>query len=146
MIKNFLGRRGISRGIRNNNPGNIRITSNNWKGKLPKDRNTDGAFEQFENLSWGIRALLRDLTTKIEKRDLGTIRKIIAVYAPPNENNTEAYIQRVAAIAGIGPDTPLDASKATITKLAQGIIVIENRASDRHLITIRDINAAWEIF
>ncbi|MCA9329527.1 hypothetical protein KDA11_02695, partial [Candidatus Saccharibacteria bacterium] len=36
---------GTPRGIRNNNPGNIRISNNQWRGKIPVSQNTDGSFE-----------------------------------------------------------------------------------------------------
>src|ERR1700741_2538170 len=48
-----------NRGLKNNNPGNIHITSQSWKGKIPKTLNTDGSFEQFTEKHWGVRAMTR---------------------------------------------------------------------------------------
>lgn len=119
----------LPRGIRNNNPGNIRITQDNWKGKVPAHLNTDGAFEQFADSGgvsgkvWGIRALARDLSTKIN-RGLNTIEKIITVYAPPNENNTTNYIKMLAQMTSINPNKPITTND--IPKIVPAIIRIEN--------------------
>ena len=43
----------LPRGIRNNNPLNIR-KGNNWKGEVSSS--TDGEFEQFVSMQMGIRA------------------------------------------------------------------------------------------
>lgn len=92
------------RGIRNNNPGNLVITGDAWKGKVPVSQNTDGKFEQFTQPLWGIRAMFIDVRGDIEKDGLNTIRKLITEYAPQFENNTAAYIQSVVNQVGIGPD------------------------------------------
>ena len=43
----------IPRGIRNNNPLNLRV-GNNWKGEVSQP--TDHTFEQFTEMKWGVRA------------------------------------------------------------------------------------------
>ena len=49
--------RALPRGIRNHNPLNIRLNpANRWQGRIEPERNTDGAFEQFEGPVWGLRA------------------------------------------------------------------------------------------
>ena len=69
---------------------------------------TDRAFVQFESLEWGWRAAFKLLTrTYYHNYRLYTIRKIIQRWAPPQENNTEAYIQNVSRLSGIGPDEPI---------------------------------------
>ena len=83
----------VPRGIRNNNPLNIRI-GNNWAGK--KTPNTDGTFEQFVSLDYGIRAALIILNNYMFKFNLKTIRSIISRWAPRSENNTERYIEYVS--------------------------------------------------
>ena len=45
--------------------------------------------------------------TYYNKHKLHTIRALITRWAPPKENNTEAYIRRVTDRIGIGPDTVL---------------------------------------
>ena len=96
----------LPRGIRNNNPLNIRRSKDKWKGMAQVQ--TDSAFVQFESLEWGWRAAFYLLTrTYYHKYRLFTIRAIIQKWAPPNENNTRAYIDNVSRLTGIGPDEPI---------------------------------------
>lgn len=95
----------VPRGIRNNNPLNIRKGSN-WKGERPVQ--TDKAFEEFVSMEYGIRAgfyILRKYITGYfgltEK--FNTIEKIISRWAPASENNTQAYINAVSKRTGISP-------------------------------------------
>ena len=95
-----------SRGIRNNNPLNIRRSGDNWQGlrTLQEDRE----FCQFSSMAYGWRAAFVILCkTYYGKYKLKTIRALITRWAPPKENNTEAYIRRVTDRIGIGPDTVL---------------------------------------
>ena len=94
------------RGIRNNNPLNIRRSKDQWKGMA--EAQTDGAFVQFKSMEWGWRAAFYLLTrTYYHKYRLYTIRGIVSKWAPASENNTEAYIQNVSKLTGIDPDEPL---------------------------------------
>ncbi len=96
----------LPRGIRNNNPLNIRRTKDQWLGM--KKEQTDGAFCQFENLAYGWRAAFKLLTrTYYHTYRLYTIRTIVTKWAPPNENNTRAYVENVSRLTGIGADEPL---------------------------------------
>lgn len=82
-----------TRGIRNNNPANIRRGSY-WRGLVNKP--TDKEFCQFISMSWGVRALLITLRTYVVKHHLHTVREIITRWAPPTDgNNTERYIEYV---------------------------------------------------
>ena len=94
------------RGLRNNNPLNIRRSGDKWQGL--KVLQEDKAFFQFSEMKWGWRAAFRLLChTYYGKYKLRTIRDIITRWAPPKENNTEAYIRRVTDRIGIGPDKQL---------------------------------------
>ena len=96
----------LPRGIRNNNPLNIRRSKDQWKGLA--DAQTDRAFCQFKSLEYGWRAAFYLLTrTYYHKYRLYTIRTIIRRWAPPGENNTEAYIANVSRLTGIDPDEPI---------------------------------------
>ena len=97
----------LPRGIRNNNPGNIRHGSN-WQGLNPNSRNIDPAFCVFTSSVYGIRALAKVLINYKKIHGLNTVRQIISRYAPPNENQTTAYIQSVAKQLGVVPDTIID--------------------------------------
>jgi len=116
----------LPRGIRNNNPGNLKYSSNAWNGKLPLDPSIDAVYERFDTPHNGIRALARDMQTKIN-RGLDTVKKIIEEYAPPQENNTAAYIEHVAQVVTDGDENkPLTADKQTLQELAKTIIKHEN--------------------
>ena len=97
----------LPRGIRNNNPLNIRRTGKDqWKG-LSKTQ-SDRSFCQFETLEWGWRAAFYLLTrTYYHKYRLYTIRAIVSRWAPESENNTKAYIENVSRLTGIDPDDSL---------------------------------------
>ena len=96
----------LPRGIRNNNPLNIRRGKDQWKGLRAQQQ--DAAFCQFETLEYGWRAAFHLLTrTYYHKYHLYTIRKIIGKWAPPGENQTEAYIRNVSRLTGIDPDEPI---------------------------------------
>ena len=96
----------IPRGIRNNNPLNIRRSKDKWKGMRAVQ--SDAQFCQFESLEWGWRAAFWLLTrTYYHKYRLFTIRSIVQKWAPAIENNTKAYIANVSRLTGIGPDEPI---------------------------------------
>ena len=116
----------LPRGIRNNNPGNLILTSIKWQGKVPNAENTDGHFEQFTSMALGVRAMLIDLKGDIEKDGLNTLTKLITKYAPPRENNTKNYITLVAAKTGIGANSILSTDKSTMLKVGSAITGVEN--------------------
>lgn len=93
----------VPRGIRNNNPLNIRV-GNNWRGE--KTVKTDKAFEEFTSMEYGVRAgfiILKKYMTGYNglTRKFNTIDLIIRRWAPASENNTEAYISQVCKLSGI---------------------------------------------
>lgn len=81
-----------TRGIRNKNPGNIRFNKyNDWIGQVGQD---DEGFIIFSDVAYGIRAMAR-LITNYQSNGHRTVAQIITRWAPPNENNTQAYINSV---------------------------------------------------
>ena len=114
------------RGIRNNNPGNIRHGAN-WHGLNPDGRKIDPAFCVFTTSVAGIRALAKVLINYKRIHGLNTVRQIISRYAPPNENQTTAYIQSVAKQLGVYPDTVIDIEeRGILTVFIKAIIRMEN--------------------
>ena len=87
----------LPRGIRNNNPLNIRRGKDQWQGL--RAQQTDASFCQFESLEYGWRAAFYLLTrTYYHKYRLFTIRAIINKWAPPHENLTSTYIENVCRL------------------------------------------------
>lgn len=94
----------LPRGIRNNNPLNIRV-GNKWVGEVKKP--TDPSFEQFSCMPYGLRAAFVILHRYIDVYKLNTISKIVSRWAPKSENNTLAYIRRVSALMEYDADAPI---------------------------------------
>ena len=95
-----------TRGIRNNNPLNIRHSKSKWQGM--RKVQTDKAFVQFTERRYGYRAAFILIKNYIELRKANTIGKIIARWAPSKDgNNKQAYIEYVVKTTGIAADKPL---------------------------------------
>lgn len=116
-----------TRGVRNNNPGNIEFNDNNsWQGQT----GSDGRFAQFETPEHGIRALGKNLLS-YARQGYDTPATIIGRWAPPGkdgkENDTQAYIDSVCAQLGVKANDPLDLTNAdTLTSLCNAIMKQEN--------------------
>lgn len=128
----------ITRGIRNNNPGNIDYNPRNqWQGQLPPDPAIEKRFARFDTAENGIRALAKLLLAYRGKDGMpgvggpgiDTVREAISRWAPGGENDTEAYIKAVAADVGVQPNQPIDTRTfRTLIALTTGIIRHENGA------------------
>ena len=77
----------LVRGLRNNNPFNIKKSGFDWLGKVASK---DPVFEQFDSLEHGVRAGLKLLLNYVRK-GIDTPNKIISRFAPVSENNTKYY-------------------------------------------------------
>lgn len=109
LYVSYLGMKKLARGIRNNNPGNIRIGKTAWRGKIPISQNTDGEFEQFQTFALGVRAMIKNIQSYQRDRGINTIEQIIKTWAPASDNNnTVAYIAAVSMQSGLSPTQPLD--------------------------------------
>jgi hypothetical protein len=120
-----------SRGIRNNNPGNIDYNkTNQWQGQLPFDPAVESRFARFDTPENGIRALGKLLRTYQARYALYTVSDIIQRWAPASENDTQAYIaaveQRILLRTG-KPVAQLDLDNPDMLScLVQAIIQHEN--------------------
>ena len=113
----------VPRGIRNNNPLNIRI-GNTWLGE--RQNPTDPAFEEFVSIEYGYRAAFCILRRYIRRYKRQTITDIISTWAPPSENATQRYIDFVANKMGIAPDVPINfEDKETMTQLVAAMQMME---------------------
>lgn len=115
----------MSRGIDNCNPGNIRLSKVFYRGEVQPSQ--DAAFKQFSSMEWGYRAMFVLLDTYARRYGLNTIRGMISRYAPPSENNTEAYIAAVCEWTGIAADEMLDTrSRRDMVPIVVAMSRIEN--------------------
>lgn len=140
------------RGIRNNNPGNLKVSSNSWLGKVPYEQNQDfdcrtgqvtRTFEQFTSYKYGIRALVKLLVNYMEQKRLTTISQIINRYAPGTENDPSSYINFVSNYTGISPHSPLSPSRETLLLLSKAIAKNENGVE---AISSGEFYAVWNEF
>lgn len=129
----------IPRGLRNNNPGNIRITKDKWKGLRPVQE--DKEFFQFTEMKWGYRALIRTLQNYRRRHGCQTIADFIRRWAPSTENNTGGYISRICREMQV-PTTyvPDVEDKTTMCAFAAAISQVENGVPA----VMSDIEAGWE--
>lgn len=129
----------IPRGIRNNNPLNIRV-GNNWQGEVSQP--TDHTFEQFKEMKYGVRAAFIILRNYINRHKLNTIPKVINRWAPSNENNTLAYIKAVEKYSLIDINETLRfENKCQMINLFRAMCIVENGRE----IDIQDVILGYEM-
>ena len=127
------------RGLRNNNPGNIRRNSDVFQGEKTS---SDREFKQFKSMAYGYRAIFKILSNYYRNYKLDTIRKMISRWAPENENNTGAYIKAVSDYAGIPADDPVNITdREQMIRIVAGMSKVENgREAD-----MSDVIAGWNL-
>ena len=112
-----------ARGIRNHNPLNIRL-GDDWNGMAKLQE--DPSFCQFTGPEWGIRAASKILLS-YKRRGICTVGELISRWAPPIENNTEAYITFVCDAAGYTEGQMVDLSNPVfIARILPPMIKMEN--------------------
>lgn len=118
------GNSSASRGLRNNNPGNIEASAENpWEGQT----GSDGRFAKFETPEHGIRALGKNLLAYNKRHGLDTVGEMITRWAPPKENDTASYIKAICAQLGVGANDQIDVTNPrTLAALCAGIVQQEN--------------------
>ena len=115
----------VARGIRNDNPLNIRHGKSLWVGM--REKQTDKAFVQFKSRVYGYRAAFVLLKNYIGKGE-DTIGKIIAKWAPPSDgNNTQGYIAHVSKSSGIDASHTLRwEDKVALVDIVQSMAKMES--------------------
>lgn len=117
MADNFIGQSGLPLGLQNNNPGDLR-PGDDWQGMI----GTNGGFIVFQDITWGLRAMARDLTNKINKGE-NTITAIVNVYAPASDNNdVPAYVSAVSSDTGFDPNAVLGTDQGTVHSLIRAFM------------------------
>ena len=127
----------VTRGIRNNNPGNIKIGAP-WEGLMPREmmnahQLAEKVFCVFLTAPYGIRPIARVLITYQDKRRaadgsrIDTVREIIERWAPTVENNTDSYVAHLRHLLDVDEGEKIDVKNwATMWGLVTGIITHEN--------------------
>lgn len=116
----------MTRGERNNNPGNIDRNATKWQGAA-SDQSGDSRFIVFTSAEYGIRALAKVVLDYYRKHALSTVRAIIDRWAPPNENDTGAYVDAVCKQCSVDADDPINPENPDcLEQLVRGIIQHEN--------------------
>lgn len=126
-----------ARGIRNNNPLNLRRTNIVWKHE--KIDVSDNEFEEFDSLMWGLRAGLRNMRTKIQQ-GYKTLGSLVSVWAPPSENNTSNYIEIVSKETGYESIQDLEFEKDFMFPIVKSMCKIESKLE----LTRKLYEEAWE--
>lgn len=130
----------VSRGLRNNNPGNIRRSAAQYRGERPSD---DKQFKRFVAAAWGYRAMFMLLHTYRVRYGLNTVSGMIARYAPPAENHTGRYAACVCRWAGIGLQEPLDTlAREDMVPVVAAMSRMENGVPA----VMEDVSRGWELF
>ncbi|MFI3322095.1 MAG: structural protein P5 [Rikenellaceae bacterium] len=130
------------RGLRNNNPGNIRVSATVWQGEVEWAAKKDKSFEEFKDMAHGYRALIKLLQNYRKFHGCSTIADIISRWAPPSENDTSAYINRVCKCMGTDANyMPNINDKQVMCSLAAAISLVENGTPA----VMIDIEAGWNL-
>lgn len=120
--------------IKNNNPGNIRVSASNWQGKIGENR----GFVVFDTLANGYRALLINLYNVVRSRKVGTIGELGEIWAPSSEpGQTVNHNWPVNVRAFFGSDIlPQQFTYDTAFKLAKSISRTEHSEFDEAAIKV----------
>ena len=126
----------MTRGLRNNNPLNIRHSADRWQGA--RIMQTDKDFVQFKDIKWGFRAAWKILDTYCltfkKEGKAYNVRNIIGRWAPPTENDTDAYVRAVVKLSGLGGNENMPRPKHywnfeevdKLVRLIRAMVCVEN--------------------
>lgn len=121
----------LPRGIRNNNPLNIRTSSDKWQGLT--DVQKDESFFSFKALKYGFRAAYKILGTYQKKYNIKSVYKTIKRWAPSEDgNNPTKYFNTVQIEMAkdgfiINQTTNIDLSKTSFCiSLLRAMAIVEN--------------------
>lgn len=132
----------MSRGLRNNNPGNIRQNGDNFLGEIKPS--ADPSFKQFESIEYGYRAMFVTLNTYQRKHGLSTIRAMISRWAPPKDNNdTEAYIRAVSSESGVPENSHITSTNKDVMV---PIVAAMSRVENGVTANISEVQRGWDLF
>lgn len=130
-----------SRGLRNNNPGNIRKNTIRYDGEIVPSQ--DDSFKQFADMAYGYRAMFVILYTYQKKYGLTNIEQFVMRYAPPSENNSSHYIKNVSKWSGHNQRAPLNVlTKSDMMPLVAAMSRMENGVEADSVALLQ----GWQLF
>lgn len=107
------------RGIRNNNPTNLRTSADEWLGKVGDDE----GYCIFDTPEHGIRAAAINLRSYQWKHRLFSIAAMITRWAPrEDDNDTAAYIANVCRVCGVDSSRPYPLTEVSLTPMIAAMI------------------------
>ena len=107
--------------IATNNIFNIRVGRQPWFGQV----GTKKGFVEFETREHAIRAWLVLMRTYRRRYQRYTIRDIVGRFAPPNENDTAAYVSYCAKRVYLSATTPLSPATNDYARLGCAMAKME---------------------
>ena len=119
------------RGLRNNNPGNIKTDQTEWVGLRPKDLQLDPVFFQFTAMRFGIRAMVRILKNYNRKHNINSVRGVSERWAPSDDGNVPLQHAGIILSHCQGVCQSIDdhislLRSETLFGIVRGIMVAEN--------------------
>nr|DAK62661.1 MAG TPA: virion protein [Caudoviricetes sp.] len=131
----------MTRGLRNNNPLNIRLSgTTRWQGEVRPSQ--DRSFCQFESMAYGYRAGLKLLQNYRKLNGCRTISDFINCWAPSVENNTSGYISRVCREMQVPSSYVPDVNdRGTMCAFAAAMSQVENGIPA----VMEDVEAGWDL-
>jgi len=131
-----------TRGIRNRNPLNIRLSRYRWQGQTnsptpspslpPMQGDREGllgdvSFCTFTSMHYGFRAAIVLMRNYITRYKANTIERIITRWAPPSDGNrTDKYINDVCRLTGFAGRAPLAATDPRLKDIVWAMAQIES--------------------
>lgn len=113
----------LPRGLRNNNPLNIRRSADTFQGEL--QYNPDPDFKLFRTADWGYRAAFCILRTYLLHKGLKTISEVINRWCP--DATAGQYIKAVCQLTGFSATTILNfGDKEQMVTLVAAMSYVEN--------------------
>lgn len=97
---------GKTRADRNFNPLNLKTNGNAGKDS--------GGFAKYTDEDSGWEAARRQLSMYYTRDRLNTVRGLVNKWAPPSENDTEAYIAEISKRMGVGANEKIDLSDPSV--------------------------------
>lgn len=132
----------MTRGYKNNNPLNIRIGNGKaWYGEIRPSR--DPSFAQFESMAHGYRAAFKLLDNYRRLHACSMLSDFVRRWAPPIENDTNAYLRAVTKRSGFADVSTVDTRNSwQMKRIVAAMSFVENGIEADQ----QQIDDGWNLF